>query len=309
MTRRIAVTAIVVVVGAMAASTARAQKKLVVGMYLPTLAGVGRAERIEAVEKLAAHLAETTGRSFSGRSFASDKDLYAAAAKKAVHFAVVGAQTLSEQAKGWVAFASLSRRGATTGAWQILAKAPIKSVNELAGKSVVLARVGRFDKEFVTNVLLDGEVAPSYFEWLKVPDTASAIQALKLGKAQGTVLPEGGSAEGFAAIFSSKPVPLPVMVNVAKVAAPIQAQVLQALLTWPGNFIGYSGWMRIKEGGVGSVRAQLMTGRPRRKPSPVAPKPFRLAARRVLADYQADVKLPSALGLFRKPYLKPDQVE
>lgn len=285
-------------------SSVWAQKRVTIGLYVPNLPGVGRTRRIKAVETLARKLAQSSGLQIAGRSFASRKDLARAARKRQVQVAIVPAQLAAE--KGWRPFASLTRRGARSRPWVIVASPQVKQLTELKGKKLVMSRIGRTDKRFVVNVLLESEVDPSYFRWQSVADSASAIRTVKLGKAAAAVVPAGGSTSGLKVVFRSRPAPLPVAVWTRKLPADQRAKFRGALLKWSGGWLGFSSWVAAKRAATKGLRGRLYARGARRRPATVQVRAVRLKQRDVLTAYKPKGELPSPLKVVSLPKIKPD---
>jgi hypothetical protein len=278
-------------------------KEIVIGLFLPALPDASRAQRIKAVEDLASQIATKINQPVKGRSFARAADLNLAVKQRVVHFAIVDALFAAD--RRWTPMATLVSHGSKAVSWQFLAKTGA-TFGDLKGKTLAFASItGKADRQFVSNVLLEGEVAPTFFGWTASPDAGSAIRAVALGKAFATVVPAGRSTGGLTTVFVSPPVPTPVIVHVGRLPAKVQQPVLQAVLGWQGSWLGFDGW-RAPEAGAYKRLASALAARIVRKPIVPKPQPFALHARDVFARFQPSSELPSVLGLMLAPKTRPD---
>ena len=93
--------------------------------------------------------------------------------------------------------------------WQLVAHAGAK-LGELKGKRVLVPSLGGHEHEFVMNVLLGGEAGRDFFAKIDpAPDTASALAALELGKADAAVVPVTGELPA----GTAEVLPLPALAN------------------------------------------------------------------------------------------------
>jgi hypothetical protein len=278
-------------------------KDIVVGLFFPALPETTRAARIKAVEDLASHLASKIGQPVKGRSFARAADLNLAVKQRVVQLAIVDASFAAE--RRWAPLAMLSFHGSRTMPWQVLAKAGISTISDLKGKTLAFPSIGKADRQFISNVLFEGEVPPSYFTLSPSPDASSAIRAVGLGKAAATVVYGQRAMGGLTSVYVSRDIPTPSIVHVGRLPAPVQKAVLQGLLSWQGGWLGFDGWKPV-EAGLYPRLASALASKPVRRM--IAPKPqaFVIQAREVFAGFQPPRDLPSVLGLMTPPTAKPD---
>ena len=294
---------LILLVSFLAAPAWAQDKEVVVGLYLPALSDVSRAQRVKAVEDLAAYLGSKIGQPVKGRSFARAADLSGAIRQHQVQLAIVDALLVAE--RRWTPMATLVFRGAKSAPWQFLAKAG-SSIGDLKGKTLAFPGIGKADRQFVANVLLEGEVPASYFTWNTSPDGSSAVRAVALGKAVATVVPAQRGTGGLSTVFVSRDVPGPAMVNAGRLPPKVSQAVLQALLGWSGSWLGYEGWKPAEAGQYQHLAGSLTISKLARKPIVPKPQPFALQTRAVLAPFHASTELPSLLGLIAAPQVRPD---
>lgn len=280
-------------------------KALVVGLHSAALGGMSRRARLKAIDDLAQYLSSKLGRTVSGRNYARIEDLLAQAKAGTVQLAIVSAQVQAEQRLS-DPIAVLSRSDAATIQWQILSKSNIRTISELQGKTIAIPRVGRQDQKFVTQVVLEGEVAPQYFQWLPVADAESGITSVNVGQAQATVVPVGVESS-LKVLYTSRPIPSAVVTEVATISEQDRTKVAAALMSWSSSWPGYTGWRATQSGPYAALRNQMNSTGISRKLLVVKPKPFLLADRTFFQPYSARAELPSVINLVKAPQWMPDQ--
>lgn len=171
------------------AAPARADN-LAVGVFAPSAPFPSTAARIDFASRLADHLGQALGGGGTGRVYARAGDFAAAVRRGDVTVALVDATYLAS-ATGYTVLAASLRGGKTTHGWQLVARGATR-IADLRGKRVLVPSTGGREADLVYNVLLGGEVARGYFGKLEVAaDTASALSALALGRADVAVVPAG----------------------------------------------------------------------------------------------------------------------
>ncbi len=168
---------------------------ITVGVFAPTAPFPSTTARVELASKLGEHLGKALGGTGTGRVFARAGDFAAAVKKGDVTVALVDASYLASQT-GYTVIAGATRGGETQHGWQLIAKgggsAKALKIADLKGRRVIVPSIGGRETDFVLNVMLGGEVARDHFSKIEAaPDTASALAALGLGKADAAVVPTG----------------------------------------------------------------------------------------------------------------------
>ncbi len=198
-----------------------------VGLFAPSAPFSSTAARVELANRLGDHLGKALGGKGSGRNYARAGDFSAAVKKGDVTVAVVDATYLAGAGGNYTVIAGAVRGGETSVGWQLVARGADK-IGQLKGKRVLVPSVGGRETDFVLNVLLGGDIGRDYFSKIEAsPDTASALAALGLGKADAAVVPAGVELPaGVSAVLSLPTLPGPVLV--AYNATPAQRQALAA---------------------------------------------------------------------------------
>lgn len=175
----------------MVASVAARADTLTVGLFAPSAPFPSTAARVELASRLGEHVGKAIGATGSGRVFARGADFAAAVKKGEVTVALVDATYLAVAGGNYTVIAAAVRGGDTVQGWQLVARGGGKIAN-LKGKHVLVPNLAGRETEFVLNVLLGGEIGRDYFGKIEAaPDTASALAALGLGKADAAIVPAG----------------------------------------------------------------------------------------------------------------------
>ena len=292
---------------------AMAAESLTVGVFIPDLPGIGRAQRLSAVQKLAGFLRDVTGLDVDGVSFSRGADLLGTRRGPKVDFAVAPAHFLA--AKGLKPIAVLTRGGRTSIRWQIVADQTVKTVAALQGKRVIIPRVvsagrrSRGDRNFVANVLLEGEIDDAYVQWDDAPDAASAIRAVSLGKARAAIVAEVNATEGLKQIYQSKPVPTHAMaVSNNNVSAKVRKAVSDALMRWKGDWLVYDGWAPASAASYAALENRMRRGGVRKLPPIFRPATHRMADREVTSTGERTTVLPPAREVVQPLKGRPDRL-
>jgi hypothetical protein len=217
-----------------AASVAHADN-ITVGLFAPSEPFPSTAARVELAKKLGDHLGTALGGTGMGRVYARAGDFASAVKKGDVTVALVDATYLAGAGGNYTVIAAATRAGDATHGWQLVARGADK-INQLKGKRVLVPSVGGREADFVLNVLLGGEVGKDFFGKLEaVPDTASTLAALGLGKADAAVVPASVELPaGVTTVLALPQLSGPVLVAYGNVTA---AQK-QALVAAAGTFKG-----------------------------------------------------------------------
>jgi hypothetical protein len=217
-----------------AASVAHAEN-ITVGLYAPSEPFPSTAARVDLAKKLGDHLGTALGGTGVGRVYARAGDFASAVKRGEVTVALVDATYLAGAGGNYNVIAAATRAGDATHSWQLVARGAEK-INQLKGKRVLVPAVGGRESDFVLNVLLGGEVGKDFFGKIEsVPDTASTLAALGLGKADAAVVPASVELPGGVTTVLALPqLSGPVLVAYGNVTA---AQK-QALVAAAGSFKG-----------------------------------------------------------------------
>lgn len=232
------------------ATTAQADN-VTVGLFAPSAPFASTAARVELANRLGDHLGKALGGTGSGRNYARAGDFSAAVKKGDVTVAVVDATYLASAGGNYTVIAAAVRGGETTNAWQLVARG-VDKIGGLKGKRVLVPGVGGRETDFVLNVLLGGDIGRDYFAKIEAsPDTASALAALGVGKADAVVVPAGVDLPAGVSVVLTLPT-LPGPVLVAYNATPAQRQ---SLATAAASFKGDATIAGFRGGDGDNVRA------------------------------------------------------
>lgn len=211
---------------------------LTVGVYAPLMYFPNSLARSQYAQAFAERLGRVTGREFRGRAFATEGEFQNQIKAGQVHFALVDAQHQIERGFAPIAQGVAGGRPARS---MVLVARGAQSVADLEGKRLARVRLGRGDRGFVFNFLLQNQVDPDFFaDDRATRDVQGALSLVKLGKADAAFAYEG-AADG---IFRSRPVPLPVFVRTGDVAPDALAAVKSGVLglNLDGPVQGFSGF-------------------------------------------------------------------
>lgn len=213
-------------------STAHAQN-VTVGLFAPSAPFPSTTARVELASRLGEHVGKSLGATGIGRVYARASDFAAAVKRGEVTVALVDAAYLAGTGNYTVLAASV-RNGDTTQAWQLIARGASK-ITELRGKRVLVPANGGHETDFVLNVLLGG-AERSLFKVEAAPDTASALAAVGLGKADAAVVPTGVELpSGARTVLTLPAVATPVLVAYGNLDAQQRAKVAAAAATFTGD--------------------------------------------------------------------------
>lgn len=227
---RIAILAIVC-----AASIAHAEN-ITVGLFAPSEPFPSTAARVDLAKKLGDHLGTALGGTGVGRVYARSGDFSSAVKKGEVTVALVDATYLAGAGGNYTVIAAATRGGDTMHSWQLVARGAEK-INQLKGKRVLVPSVGGRESDFVLNVLLGGEVGKDFFGKIEsVPDTASTLAALGLGKADAAVVPASVELPGGITTVLALPQLLgPVLVAYGAVTSARKQALIAAAESFKGD--------------------------------------------------------------------------
>lgn len=234
-----------------AASVAQADN-VTVGLYAPSEPFPSTAARVDLAKRLGDHLGTALGGTGVGRVYARAGDFSSAVKKGEVTVALVDATYLASAGGNYTVIAAATRAGDATHSWQLVARGAEK-INQLKGKRVLVPSVAGRESDFVLNVLLGGEVGKDFFGKIEaVPDTASTLAALGLGKADAAVVPASVELPaGVTTVLALPQLSGPVLVAYGSVTAAQR----QALATAAASFKGDATIGGFKGGDAEAVRS------------------------------------------------------
>ena len=223
----------VVIVLALCATAAA--DNVTVGLYAPTAPFPSTAARVDFASKLGAELGKGLGGTGTGKVFARAGDFAAAVKSGDVTVALVDATYLAAVGGNYTVIAGAVRGGDTQHGWQLVARSADK-IGALHGKRVLVPAIAGRESDFVVDVLFGGEIGRDFFDKIEAaPDTASALAALGLGKADAAVVPTGVDLPAGTQVVLTLPVLAgPVLV----VYGNASAQRKQQLAAAAGEFHG-----------------------------------------------------------------------
>lgn len=270
------------------AGWAQSGDTITVGLFAPTTPIGGPSQRLELVNRLAAHLSSATGKNVTGRSYSKASAFTSAAKRGDIHFAVVDAPYAAARRLPYRILAAASRNGRSTASWQLVATSGVTTLADLEKKQVAVPRVGSKDSTFVANVLLEGEVDAKYFRKIETaPNPNAAATMVSLGRVQAALVPEGTSLPGgVSKVLTLRSVGLPMFVALKGADDAVAQEMASAVRGYAGSGV-IAGFAAPGEGNYRRLRAQF--GRSKRDGVMSVPKPARLAVRGILADRKFEI--------------------
>lgn len=241
---------------------------LVVGVYAPLTFFPNSSARNQYAAHVAQALEAAIGMPMRGRGFAKGFS------RDGVDFAIVGATQLAQA--GYPPLAQATWRGKPSRAMVLVVGGGVAGGNIGALKGASLARPPVPKAEaFVANFLLQRQVDAGYFKpaGRKPADAQGALSLVRLGRADATFTFEGNEA-GMRRVFVSRPMPLPVFVQVRKdLPDETVAKVRKAITTVSvGNSV-FDGFAAFSANVHASLRGALDSGTKRTPPKPVVAVP------------------------------------
>lgn len=213
---------------------------ITIGLFAPSAPFPSTAERVELVSQLGASLGSAMKVPVSGRVYARAADFAAAVKKGEVTLALVDPAYLAGAGSSpMVIAASLYADGKTASAWQFVARGGAK-IADFKGMHVLVPSLGGREADFVYNVLLAGGAGRDFFAKIEAaPDTASALAALGLGKANAAIVPVVGALpQGTSAVPAQPALPMlanPVLVVYGTLSAEELGAVRDAVKAFQGD--------------------------------------------------------------------------
>jgi hypothetical protein len=254
------------------AGTAAADN-VTVGLFAPTAPFPSTAARVDLASKLGDQVGKSLGGTGNGKVFARASDFAAAVRSGEVTVALVDATYLAAAGGNYTVIAGAVRAGDTQSGWQLVARNGDK-IAALKGKRVLVPAIGGRETDFVVNVMLGGEVAKDYFSKIEAaPDTASALAALALGKADAAIVPGGVELPaGTASVLTLPTLSHPVLVVYGAPNPQRKTQLVEAAAAFRGDATVAA----LRPVDVESVRAIVRRFSPPVKRGPLAVPAIRL---------------------------------
>ncbi len=227
----------------MGAGTAAAQpaKKLLIAIYAPNAPFASGTDQFTFIQRLAAQITSAAGAPAEGKSFARASDFDAAIKAKQVDFAVIDGVYLAQRGVPYSVLAAGTTGGDTAPKWGLFTTAP--SIADLQGKKLSIASTGPRDEDFIGNALFDGELAVKKFfapGLNRAPNVASAVEAVKLNKADAVFAPDSES-KGMKSVFDAGRIPNAAFCEVGSHDAALVGKVKAAVLSH-GVQAAIDGW-------------------------------------------------------------------
>ncbi len=219
---------------------------ITVGLFAPSAPFPTTAARVELASRLGEHLGKAVNRdggagihslprnkTGSGRVYARASDFAAAVKRGEVTIALVDSAYLATTG-GYTVLAASVRGGEITQAWQLITRGA-KKFTDLRGKRVLVPAMGGQETSFVINVLLGG-IERDFFKVEAAPDSASAVAAIGLAKADAAIVPAGLELTGGATQVVALPaLPTAVLVVYGTMAASQRAAIAEAAASFQGD--------------------------------------------------------------------------
>ncbi len=279
------------------ATPAAAQKRVTIGLYAPTAPFIGPSQRLEYVTRLAEHLSKAApGYRVVGRVFASGGAFVSAVNRGDVQFAVLDAPYAAARGLPYKVLAAVSRNGASSGAWMLVAKSGVRSLADLKGQSIALPRVGARARAFLANVLFEGEIPVSYFGKLtRAPDAHSAVTLVGLGRVRAAVVPSGVSlSRGVRRLVSLRKVGWPMFIALRNADTALATRFRSRVRGFSGGSV-FSGFVSASAADYRGLRSSFAR-RKRRGPMAIV-KPSRLAVSGLVRGRKFEIRVVDIAGL------------
>ena len=218
-----------------AIATAAHAEPVTLGLFAPTAPFASTSARVELASRLGDALGKGASTTGTGKVYARAGDFAAAVKRGDLAVALVDAGYLA-RTSGYTVIAASLAHGDADQTWQLIARGGLK-LADLRGKRVLVPSNGGHETDFVLNVLLGGEVPRDFFAKIEAaPDTAAAIAALGLGKADAAVVPAGSELPaGTTPVITLPAIAGPTLVAYGTLSAAQRAQVAAALASWRGD--------------------------------------------------------------------------
>lgn len=209
---------------------------LTVGLFAPTAPFPSTSARVELATKLGEHFGKALGATGNGKVYARSGDFASAVKKGEVTVALVDATYLAAAGGNYTILAGALRNSELSHGWILVTRGATK-IADLKGKRVLVPSIAGRETDFVLNVLFGGEVGKDFFSRVEAaPDTASALAALGLGKAEAAIVPNGVEVPaGTTKLLELPALSGPVLVAYGSVSAAKRAALIEAAGSFKGD--------------------------------------------------------------------------
>ena len=190
---------------------AQAQDVYGVAIFAPCLDFKDGAARNDYISKVADYFSKSTGLKWEGQAFARASDFEAARSKLDV--VIVDAEYYANKLSSLTPIGELSGTSGPTRSMKVIAKrgGSDKLYNYKGKRLAIVSNTPLAKNFFESNVLGSEATLSSYFASVdEVRDVRAALNAVELGKADLTLAFDGYD-RGYTTIYTTSPVPLPVI--------------------------------------------------------------------------------------------------
>jgi len=275
-----------------------AGKKYTVAIYAPNAPFSSGTDRYNFVSRLAQQISSVAGVQAEGKAFARASDLEAAIRAKQVDFAVIDGVYLAQRGVPYTVLAIATSGGDPQPKWALFSSS-VTDVKSLQTKKLAMARTGSRDDDFIGNALFDGELQVKKFFGGKseTPDLASAIEAVRLKRADAVFAPES-EGKGMTKLFDAGRIPNAAFCEVSSAAAEVASKVRDAVLK---HAVGAAldGWRASDAGPYRALAAQL--GARNKRPIMAEPDLVKMEDLDILIPPQLEPSLPDLKSQFWTP--------
>ena len=285
----------------LAGSAGAAEKKSVVGVFLPSSVNNGQ-ERLNFAESISAGLSKALGHPVVGRNFGRYEDFAKAVADGSLEMAIVEAWVAAESTANFVPIASASIGGQAQQRWGLLARSKT-SVRALSGKRLAMTKaVSAQDWKFLNNVIFVGDLnAQKYFKLVSVPSVESALKAVEVKGAEVALVPLSSVTKESPVIYRSPRIPGAVVISFRG-----DREEQQRAVVGLGAVLPVDHFAPLKGNEVSDLRALVLKGPPKRLPQLAESPTLRLDVTPLINLAQIGMVLPSFVEGIDASNEKPD---
>lgn len=281
------------------AAMAAPEKKVVLGVFLPTVVANGQ-ERFELSEKLGAALEKELGRPVLVKNFGRYEDL-AEASKKLLDIAIVETWAGIQLSPSPEVLAAAEIEGDLHQRWAVVShqKGPVAGLDD---RRIAVPRgVKSLTGKFLTNVVFRGDLDTRKFKVVQVPNAESALQMLQAKSVGAAVVPVGQAPKDARVLFRSDRIPGVVAVVLKGNAEGLRPAVLAVKDVAPFNR-----FVAPPVGDISELKTLLTKGPPPRVPI-MADSPVLRPDSTAFVDMgEVGLVLPSFLEHMEAPEHTPD---
>ncbi|HLL53030.1 MAG TPA: hypothetical protein VK447_05750 [Myxococcaceae bacterium] len=279
------------------------QRKLTLGVFLPTTMTDGQ-ERFRFAEKLAAGLGAALGEPVVGRSFGRYEDFAKAASDGSLDLAVVD---------GWAAAASTAKlepialgavQGETHPRWAVVSTGR-GLVKDLRGKRLAIIKgAGPSDAKFVTHAVFAGDLeAQKHFgKLVTVPSVESALKVLEVKSAEAVLIPALHAPKDAQVLFRSNRLLGAVVVSLRGNRADEFKTALRSL----GAVEPFEKFSDASADDVADFRKLIQNGPPKRQPAMAESPGHKLDTNLLVSPKEIGPRLPSFVESMEISKEQPD---